>query len=153
MEPKSDQIEPFLGGYAIASCLWVRPILIRPRLAIEQHKDEQNNPTYYRNQTDEYPPSGATGIVEPADRHSEARNQDRQRIDAFEQTNARLRAEGPDQVVDSNQHHRDDEVDEEEHPVFFSPRPPVEHRVLFNTSRYQLTMTPLLLTLLIQLEA
>src|SRR5215212_2002949 len=132
MKRNSSQIATaFLGGGCDIASLWVQPILIRPRLAIQRHKDKENDTANEGNQSNEYPPSTAPSVVEPADCQSDTRNQDHQRIETLEQSNTPLRAEGPNQDVDKNQHEGDDKVAEEEHPVFFSPRPPAEHCVLF----------------------
>jgi hypothetical protein len=60
------------GGYAIVS-LWIWSILILPRLAIQHHKDKKDKATNEGNQSNEYPPSTATSVVEPADCHRDTR--------------------------------------------------------------------------------
>src|SRR4051812_31703820 len=109
-----------LGGRGFG----IGPVLIVAGLAVEHHEDKQHDPADERYQEDEDPPAGAIRVVQPAHRDADRRQQDRERIEHADDAGA---SEHP---FDKGDHHRDDQVDEKEHPVFLAPGPPLELGVL-----------------------
>lgn len=78
------------------------------------------------------PPAAAIRVVQPANTHRDTWDQHGQGVKVSD--NAAI----PDQPADKAEDNRDQDVEQKEHPVFFSACPAREHRVFFRTSVYQL---------------
>ncbi len=71
------------------------------------------------------PPATAIRVVQPADTHRDTWDQHGQGVKVSD--NAAI----PDQPADKAEDNRDQDVEQKEHPVFFSACPAREHRVFF----------------------
>jgi len=106
-----------------SSRFWVRTVLIAARLTVSrQPHDEYETDT--RNQADQVPPSASAGVVKPADRNRDVRNEYSQGIETSDYTSS------AEIAVDGTEHDRDDEVEKKERPELGPTSPSAEHRIL-----------------------
>src|SRR5450631_4857638 len=60
---------------------WRRTVRVVSGLAVEEHQDEEPDAADYRNEHDQYPPTAASGVVQPSNGNGDCRNEHRQRVD------------------------------------------------------------------------
>jgi hypothetical protein len=85
-----------LGGLRIGT----EPVEAQRAVLDVEH--QQDDPPYERDEPDEDPPTGTIDVVEPPDRHGDARDQNRQAEDAAQQTRPRLAVVGAEKAVDKS---------------------------------------------------
>ncbi len=92
---------------------------------------QQDDPPDERNKRDENPPAGTIYVVEPPDRHGDARDQNRQAEDGAQQACSRRTVVFPDEAINKAEHDADDDHEQDEVPVLLPPGASAENGVLF----------------------
>ena len=102
---------------------WVRTKVISAGCAVLNRENKNDDCPDEWNQANQQPPAAATGVMESADRYGKGWNQNGQRI------NNRQKSQ-PGGGVYGHKHNAYDEVEQAKKPIFLSPGPSAEHRVL-----------------------
>src|SRR5262249_10584697 len=118
-------------------------VLVGIRFAVGRHPDDENDGSDEWNKSDQQPPAAAADVVQPPNRYSDARKEYREPIDRLQGTDTARRLDQARGGVHYGQDDTDDEVDEHEHPILFSPGPAVEHRILLQDIQVPVHAHPL----------
>jgi len=92
--------------------LRIRAILILSGLAFLRQKHNQDNDANHRDQGDENPPTATVRIVKSPNANTDAGDEDGQVIENPQCTGQ------TDDSINYVEDHRDDDVEQEEHPIF-----------------------------------
>ena len=104
-----------MGGHALVlGGLRIGTEPVGARRAVLEVEHQQDDPPYERDERDEDPPAGAVYVVEPPDRHGDARDQDRQAEDTAQQTHPRRTVVGSYKAVDDAEQDADDDDEQDE---------------------------------------